>query len=63
MNQQITILEALSQEDTIRFWEALHQYHIRDVFPDPAQKEELQWQYNIVKYRNCSEVVLTFMQG
>lgn len=43
MNQQITILEALSQEDTIRFWEALHQYHIRDVFPDPAQKEELQY--------------------
>lgn len=32
---QIIIREAISEADTAAFWEQLHTYHKRDIFPDP----------------------------
>ena len=34
MANQITVLEAETQKDTAFFWEQLHAYHVRDIFPD-----------------------------
>ena len=38
MKNQIIIREAISEADTAAFWEQLHSYHKRDIFPDPEDK-------------------------
>ena len=35
MKNQITIREAITEADIAAFWEQLHTYHMRDIFPDP----------------------------
>ena len=39
MNEQITIREAVTQQDIAVFWEQLHAYHKRDIFPDPNSED------------------------
>ena len=38
MKNQIIIREAISEADTAAFWEQLHSYHKRDIFPDPEDE-------------------------
>ena len=38
MKNQIIIREAISEADTSAFWEQLHSYHKRDIFPDPEDE-------------------------
>lgn len=42
MENQITIREAISETDIAQFWEQLHTYHKRDIFPDP-ESEDLEY--------------------
>ena len=42
MKNQITIREAVTENDVAAFWERLHAYHKRDIFPD-SDKEELEY--------------------
>lgn len=42
MENQITIREAISENDVAAFWEQLHTYHKRDIFPDP-ESEDLEY--------------------
>ena len=42
MKNQITIREAITGPDVAAFWEQLHIYHKRDIFPDP-ESEELEY--------------------
>ena len=35
MENQITIREAVTEMDVVTFWEQLHLYHKRDIFPNP----------------------------
>ena len=42
MNNPITIREAVSQQDIGAFWEQLHSYHRRDIFPE-TDKENLEF--------------------
>ena len=42
MNNQITIREAVTDKDVALFWEQLHTYHKRDIFPD-ANSEDLKY--------------------
>ncbi len=39
MEHQITIREAATKEDAAVFWEQLHSYHKRDIFPDPEDED------------------------
>ena len=39
MENQITIREAITENDVALFWEQLHLYHKRDIFPDNEQEE------------------------
>lgn len=39
MGNQITIREAITETDAALFWEQLHIYHKRDIFPDPSTEE------------------------
>ena len=39
MENQITIREALSKADVAIFWEQLHTYFKRDIFPDPEDED------------------------
>lgn len=39
MEKQITIREAITKQEIERFWEQLHTYHKRDIFPDPEDEE------------------------
>ena len=39
MKNQITIREAVTETDIAAFWEQLHIYHKRDIFPDPESEE------------------------
>ena len=39
MENQITIREAISENDVAVFWEQLHTYHKRDIFPDPKSED------------------------
>ena len=39
MENQITIREAITENDVALFWEQLHIYHKRDMFPDPDAEE------------------------
>ena len=38
MKNQITIREAITEADIAAFWEQLHTYHMRDIFPDPEDE-------------------------
>ena len=42
MKNQISVREAISAEETARFWSELGAYHDRDIFPD-AESEELEY--------------------
>jgi len=42
MENQITIREAVRSTDVAAFWEQLHLYHKRDIFPDP-ESEDLEY--------------------
>lgn len=50
MKNQITIREAISEADIAVFWEQLHTYHTRDIFPDP-EDESLTHFLNDAEYR------------
>ena len=39
MENQITIREAITENDVALFWEQLHIYHKRDIFPDPDSED------------------------
>ena len=39
MENQITIREAITETDVAVFWEQLHTYHKRDIFPDPNNED------------------------
>ncbi len=39
MRNKITIREALTEKDTAQFWEQLHSYFKRDIFPNPADED------------------------
>lgn len=39
MNREITIREAVTETDVAVFWEQLHIYHKRDIFPDPDNED------------------------
>lgn len=39
MKHQITIREAITENDMAVFWEQLHIYHQRDIFPDPGNED------------------------
>ena len=39
MENQITIREAITETDVTAFWEQLHIYHKRDIFPEPASED------------------------
>lgn len=39
MNEPITLREACSQPDLSRFWQQLHAYHRRDLFPEPDSED------------------------
>ena len=39
MENQITIREAITETDVAVFWEQLHTYHKRDIFPDPDSED------------------------
>ena len=42
MKNQITIREAVTENDVAAFWEQLHAYHKRDIFPD-SDDDELEY--------------------
>ena len=42
MKNRITIREAVTKNDVAAFWEQLHAYHKRDIFPDSQSKKELE---------------------
>lgn len=42
MKNQITIREAVTENDVAAFWEQLHAYHKRDIFMN-SDKEELKY--------------------
>lgn len=39
MKHPITIREAVTERDIAAFWEQLHLYHARDIFPDPDSED------------------------
>ena len=39
MKNQITIREAITENDVAAFWEQLHVYHKRDIFPSPHDED------------------------
>ena len=41
MNKTIHIREAVTPEEVERFWQELHAYHARDIFPDPADEDRV----------------------
>lgn len=59
MNNQtnhITIREALTTEEVERFWQQLHAYHIRDIFPDP-DSEDRAYFLDETQYRSHMEKI------
>ncbi|MDD6679443.1 MAG: hypothetical protein PUF71_08715 [Firmicutes bacterium] len=39
MKNQITIREAITEAEAAAFWEQLHIYFLRDIFPDPKDED------------------------
>lgn len=56
MKNQITIREAVTAADIAAFWDQLHAYHNRDVFPDP-EDEDLKHFLSDTEYRAQIEYV------
>ena len=56
METQITIREAITEKDAATFWEQLHMYHKRDIFPDP-QDEDRDFFLSDTEYRTQIEAV------
>lgn len=56
MKNQITIREAVTAADIATFWDQLHTYHRRDVFPDP-EDEDLKHFLSDTEYRVQIEYV------
>lgn len=52
MTKQITLREAITKEDISVFWEQLHAYHRRDIFPNLKDEEDLAYFLDDTKYRN-----------
>lgn len=50
MENRIIIREAVAQTDIALFWEELHAYHKRDIFPDP-EDEDLEYFLDDTRYR------------
>ncbi len=50
MENQITIREAITDNDVALFWEQLHIYHKRDIFPNP-EDEDLEFFLDDTQYR------------
>lgn len=61
MKNQIIIREAISEADTAAFWEQLHSYHKRDIFPDP-EDENLKHFLSDTEYRAQIEHVHNRLQ-
>ncbi len=51
MENQITIREAITETDVAAFWEQLHTYHKRDIFPNP-EDEDREYFLNDEQYRS-----------
>ena len=56
MKNQITIREAVTENEIAAFWDQLHTYHKRDIFPDP-EDEGLKHFLNDTEYRTQIERV------
>lgn len=56
MTNNITIREALTEQDTAFFWEQLHAYHKRDIFPDPND-EDREYFLDDTQYRAAIEAL------
>ena len=41
MENQITVCEAVTESDAAAFWEQLHTYYKRDIFPDPKDRKSV----------------------
>lgn len=50
MENQITIREAVTENDVATFWEQLHIYYKRDIFPDP-ENEDREYFLSDTEYR------------
>ena len=56
MKNQISVREAISAEETARFWRELGAYHDRDIFPD-AESEELEY-FHGSEYREAIQAII-----
>ena len=50
MENQITIREAVTEDNIALFWEQLHIYYKRDIFPDP-EDEDREYFLSVTEYR------------
>ena len=50
MTNPITIREAVTETEVSRFWQQMHAYHARDIFPDP-EDEDLAYFLDDAQYR------------
>lgn len=55
MENQITIREAITESDVAIFWEQLHAYHKRDIFPDPGS-EDLEYFFGCEYYAHIMKI-------
>ena len=55
MENQITIREAVTETDVAAFWEQLHTYHKRDIFPDP-DNDDLEYFRGLEYYDHMMEI-------
>ena len=55
MENQITIREAITENDVAVFWEQLHTYHKRDIFPDP-DSEDLEYFLSLEYYDHMMKI-------
>ncbi len=54
LHDNIKIREAVTQEEIAFFWEQLHAYHKRDIFPDPDDRDR-EYFLDDTQYRSCIE--------
>ena len=55
MENPITICEAITQKEVAIFWEQLHAYHKRDIFPD-SDHEDLKYFLGSEYYKHMMKV-------
>lgn len=51
MKEHITVHEANTEEEVASFWRELHEYHKRDIFPNPEDYDELKYFLDDSEYR------------